>query len=180
MLEMKALLYFLILLSVGKSPADLKEFAQIRGEWEVVSVEIGGKKVPHDKWGTKIFIIAAAAGAKEQPINSIAQWGRLNTRRSPSVIESRAMSFKTEPVVEKNEGEDPSLPPFPELPGGTVIGIKSQSLFEVKGDRMKLLLTPIDNSIDKLPTKFETIPDDKGTLYELRRKPKMEKPVKTK
>ncbi len=35
MLEMKALLYFLILLSVGKSPADLKAFAQIRGEWEV-------------------------------------------------------------------------------------------------------------------------------------------------
>ncbi len=179
MLEMKALFYFLILLSVGKTPADLKEFARIKGEWEVVSVEIAGKKTANGKWGTKTIIIASATGAKEQPLNSIAQWGRLNTRRSPSVIESRGMTIKTDQVGEKEEGEDPLIPRFPVIPGGLITAVKSQTLYEVKGDTMKLLITPIDSDFDKAPTKFTTEPDGKGTLFELKRKAKKASGSKT-
>lgn len=172
MQEIHSLLLFLILLSIGKTPADLKEFARIKGEWEVVSVEIAGKKTANGKWGTKTIIISAATGAKEQPLNSIAQWGRLNTRRSPSVIESRGMTIKTDQVGEKEEGEDPLIPRFPVIPGGMITAVKSQTLYEVKGDTMKLLITPIDSDLDKLPTKFATEPDGKGTLFELKRKAK--------
>ena len=167
----------MFLMNVGKTPMDLKEFAKIQGEWQVVKVEKYGKAAPEGEFPTKTLLIGRADALKAQPMNSTAFVGRLNTRLKRPTIEMRFISMRSEPPKEdsakETEKDAPETPPFPPYPP-TMYPDAMSVLYEVQGDTLKMLLVKPLRDGEKMPTKVETHENssDQSLLLVLKRKPK--------
>ena len=165
----------MFLMNVGKTPVDLKEFAKIQGEWQVVKVEKYGKAAPESEFPTKTLIIGKLDVLKDQPINSTAFVGRLNNRLKRPTIEIRYIMTRPKPPNDETEKEEdaPETPPFPPYPP-TMYPAPISMLYEVQGDSMRILLVkPLRNG-EKMPTTVETNKNssDQSVLIVLKRKPK--------
>lgn len=162
-------LVYLILLNVGKSPADVQEFTRIRGEWAVVGMEAGGKQLPPELWRGKTLVIAPATNSKEQPAKSIAFWGRLNRQRSRPTLESRFVTVNHPEPPKEEEDTDPKVPAYPKIPP-FVAGVHTHIIYDLQSTTMRMLITQIGSKEDKPPNKVETDANSRGALFVLKRK----------
>ncbi len=163
----------MFLMNVGKTPVDLKEFAKIQGEWQVVKVEKSGKAAPEGEFPTKTIIIGKADALKVQPMNSTAFVGRLNTRMKRPTIEMRFISMRSEPPKVETDKDAPETPPFPPYPPA-MYPEAMNVIYEIQGDTLKILLVkPLQNG-EKMPTKVETNENsgDQSVMILLKRRPK--------
>jgi hypothetical protein len=164
---------FLFLLNVGKAPANQSEFARIRGEWEVVGVQEMGKPMPAKDWRGKTIVIAAAEPNTVQPAHSLAYWGRLNTHRKRTTLESKFISIASERLQNQKPGSaatDNSVPDYPLPPYPAVVEYGACAIYEVEGNHMRLMLVQAVEHEDRIPTQIVASKDVWNLIFELKRR----------
>lgn len=163
---------FLFLLSLGKSSADLREFNRIKGEWQVIRVQEGGKPSDMREWEGKKVVFALAREMKKPVPNAIEFVGRLNVRKKPFAFENGVVTAALpadNAATLENERETTLKAQKTRKIERMPMGSEHGAIYEVNGDSMKLLLHKYLSPKDKKPTKFVTTPGDYSILLELRR-----------
>lgn len=157
-------LVFLFVLAVGKTPKDQREFARIAGTWHVVGMEANGKPVDSKAWQGKRVVFRASAESVKQSPEALLYTGSLNTQHKPPVIETHSITMIPAPRT-TNQGKTSRQTLMP-----AKVPVDFYILYEVHGDKMKLLMMQIINKTDPRPTQVRSAPNSRAVLFTLQRK----------
>lgn len=152
MLSLGTFLIYMFQLAVGPTPTDAKQFALLKGEWQIERIVSEGIELPVDEWkGKKVVFAATDSKLKE---NSAAYGGRLRTKGNMAWLETKTVTFFSggpKPVANTEEQE-------------------YSCAYQIDGKKMKLLMAKVTSPSDRGPRPITETKEDKGILFYLKRK----------
>jgi hypothetical protein len=164
------ILLYLIILTLDKSPGAAREFASIEGRWRIVRAENHGKTAAPHKFGDYVEFVSSAR-AQKQPLNAVAFRGELKPGHSPERFDISTITVMLHPRPRVSNLRDmagqakapplaaePSTHPHPAI-----------AIYQISGDRMKLLVAPMSNPEALPPRQFITSAQGNEFLLEMRR-----------
>lgn len=152
MLSLGTFLVYMFQLAVGPTPTDAKQFALLKGEWQIERVVSEGVDLPvSDYKGKKVVFAAADAKQKDK---SAAFAGRLRTKGNMAWLETKTVTVNT--VDGKLESK--------------TVEEEYSCAYQIDGKRMKLLMARVTNPSDRGPRPITETKEDKGILFYLKRK----------
>jgi uncharacterized protein (TIGR03067 family) len=163
MMQTVQFMVFLFVLTVGKTPQDQREFARIAGTWHIVGADSRGSKTPAKIWRGKTFVIRASTETVKQTPDSMLYTGALNTQHKPPVIETHQVTY-----LSPSQSAESGTSPQSLLPAN--LAVDFYILYEVHGDRMKLLLSQVTNKKAPRPTVIRTTAGNRDVVFHLQRK----------
>lgn len=150
MISLGSFVVFLFQLSVGPTASDARQFALLKGEWQIVRAISEGVELPAKQWsGKKVSFVQGEVNA---PKNSATLAGRLRTKGNMAWLETHTITLnRGNSVANKVETE-------------------YSTAFQVDGKNMKLLLTKVSNPSQRGPRPVEESKGEGGILLYLKRR----------
>ncbi len=137
-------------LAVGPTATDARQFALLKGEWQIERAISDGVELPAKEWkGKKVAFVSGKATA---PKDSATLAGRLRTKGNMAWLETKTVAFN------------------PAKAKPTQVEEEYSTAFEIKGKQMKLLLTKVDNPSQRGPRPVAESKGEGGILLFLKRR----------